>query len=109
MLPKVTLVMPSPQQFAVVAGLQAAAKLMVLLMVTTLVLVIELQPFELQATKVTVYVPGPLNVWLGFCKVEVLLLPEAGSPNVQVHEVGPKVEISVKLAMLEQEDSSAAV
>ena len=36
---------------------------------------------------VTSYIPYELNKWLGFCKYEVLAIPDKGSPKSQYHEI----------------------
>ena len=55
------------------------------------------------AISVTVNVPPAENTWHGFCKVEVLFAPDAGSPKFQLHPlivpVG-MVERSVKQVAL---------
>ena len=52
-------------------------------------------PAALLGVSVTVYVPGDENVWLGFLRIEVLLLPDPGSPKSQVQAVGLLVDWSV--------------
>ena len=38
-------------------------------------------------------------MWLGFCCVDVLALPEPGSPKFQLQEVGLSVDVSVKATL----------
>jgi hypothetical protein len=50
----------------------------------------------LEARKVTVYKPGPLNVCTGFCEVLVLAAPELGSSKSHSQLSGQLSERSVK-------------
>jgi hypothetical protein len=38
-------------------------------------------------------------VCVGFWSVEVLALPEFGSPKFQLHDVGPLLDVSVKVVV----------
>jgi hypothetical protein len=55
------------------------------------------EPSAFVAVRVTVYVPPPLYVWLGFWSVDPFALPDPGSPKFQLQDVGLPVDVSVKL------------
>ena len=42
-------------------------------------------PLVLMISRMTEKVPAAVKEWFGFCKVEVLLAPDNGSPKFQFH------------------------
>ncbi len=58
------------------------------------IFVILLLPFEFQTVRVTVYVPAAVYLCEGFSRVAV-----PPSPNVQAHDVGESVEVSVNVTV----------
>jgi hypothetical protein len=63
-------------------------------------MIVSEQPEALETTSVTLYIPELINVWIGSGRVDVLNVPEPGSPKFQFQLVtGPPplvCELSVK-------------
>ena len=59
----------------------------------------ELEPLAFEEVSVTEYVLAEANTCDGFCNVDVLLPPDAGSPKFQDQDVGAPEDVSAKLTL----------
>jgi hypothetical protein len=66
---------------------------------TVTVRVVALEPKAFWTVSETVRAPAVANACVGFGSEDALAAPEAGSPKLQLQDVGPPVEASVKLTV----------